>query len=378
MPLEPPSSDALEALFDSATGYLVGIEEELMLLDPASLELVPKGPEVLGWVDGDERFKLELPASQIEVVTPPRATVEAAATELMAARHDLAGCTQGRVRIASAGVSPVGSGRGEVNASPRYQAILREYGPIAERQLVCALQVHVSIPGAGRALTVYNHARTYLPWVAALAANGRFYEGEDTGLASVRPKISELLPRHGIPPAFADWREYADALSWGKSAYAVPEPGAWWWELRPHPSFGTLEFRVPDSQPTVAQSAAVAAVIHALVVWLARRCDAGEQLPVASTWRLEENRWSACRYGVEGEMVDPRTGQRRRTRDCLEELLQALGPIAAELGASRALQQAVSMVQVNGAIRQRQVGEGGGAHAVAEWLVDRFLAAGPG
>ena len=147
---------------------------------------------------------------------------------------------------------------------------------MARRQLVCALQVHVAVGGADRTLAVYNALREHLPELAALAANAPFHAGADTGLASIRPKISEGLPRQGIPPAFASWDELAAELRWGTTAGALPELALWWWELRPHLSHGTLELRVPDAQTTVAEAAAVAAVAHALVVRLAERHDAGE------------------------------------------------------------------------------------------------------
>jgi carboxylate-amine ligase len=373
MPNQPPSADALKTTFDDVTQFTVGVEEELLLLDPATLELVPRAPEVMSRVEGDQRFKFELPASQIEIVTPPCANATDAATALMAARRELAERTDGHVLLAGAGVSPLGAGRGELIELPRYERTIRDYRPIIEWQLVCALQVHVAVPGAARALAVYNHAREYLPWLAAVAANGTFYEGRDSGLASVRPLLSDLLPRQGIPPALDSWEQYADALSWGARTGAVPDPGTWWFELRPHPAFGTLEFRVPDSQSTVAEAEAVAALIHALVVWLARRYDGGEELPVAATWRLEQNRWSACRHGIEGEMLDPHTAERSTTRQCLRQLLEALAEVASELGAGAPLERACTMIEQNGAIAQREAAAEGGAPAVAQWLVGRFL-----
>jgi carboxylate-amine ligase len=368
-----PSAGQLRAAFETAPGYTVGLEEELLLLDPLSLELTPRAPEVLEWLEGDPRFKLELPASQLEIVTRPQPSVAGAAEALMAARRDLVRAVDGRVLVGGAGVSPLGSGCGELNPLPRYRRTLREYGSIARRQLVCALQVHVAVPGADRALAVYNQARAYLPWLAALAANARFYEGRDTGLASVRPKLSQLLPRQGIPPPLESWERYAEALSWGARTGTVPDPGTWWWELRPHPRFGTLEFRVPDSQPTVSQAAAIAGVIQALVVWLAENHDAGRLPPAADTWRLEENRWSACRDGVEGSLCDPHTADRRSTRECLSELLEALGELGTQLGSAAQLSSAASMIEANAAIQQRQAGGRGGARAVAGWLTERFL-----
>jgi carboxylate-amine ligase len=270
-------------------------------------------------------------------------------------------------------VHPFSVGVGELNPLGRYKHTIREYGPIAARQLVCAFQVHVSVPGADRALAVYNAARSYLPLLAALAANAVFYEGRDSGLASVRPKLGELLPRQGVPPAIASWDEHAAALAWGAASERFKVPGTWWWELRPHPSFGTLEFRVPDSQATVADGAAIAAVVQALAAWLGERHDAGERLEIVRRWRIEENRWSACRHGVEGQMADLDTGALRPTRDWLRELIATLRPIAARLGSDPQLGRAMSLVEVNGAIMQRLVANDGGAYAVAHSLAEGFL-----
>ncbi len=374
----PPSACTLRASFDAAAQYTVGIEDEVMLLEPETLELAPRAAEVLALVDGDRRFKLELPASQLEIVTPPMASVPDAADALLAARRELADRTRGFVRLAAAGVHPASSGIGELNKLPQYERTIREFGAIAKRQLVCALQVHVAVPGADRALAVYNAARSYLPWLAALAANAAFYEGRDSGLASVRPKLSELLPRQGVPPAIDTWEAYAAALAWGAQSGAFPGARTWWWELRPHPRFATLEFRVPDAQAAVADASAIAALIQALVVWLAERHDSGERLPVAATSRIEENRWSACRYGVEGMMADLESGTLRPTRDCLTELIDALQPIGARLRAGPALSHAQAMVELNGPIAQRAAASDGGAPAVVRWLAERFSQPCPG
>lgn len=166
------------------------------------------------------------------------------------------------------------------------------------------------------------------------------------------------------------WEEYAEALRWGSVSGAFPDPGSWWWELRPHPRLGTLEFRVPDSQATPADAGAIAAVIHALAVWLDERPGEAEGF---STWRIEENRWSACRYGVDGAMADLRTGECRSTGACLEDLITDLAPTAERLGAGSAFEHAGRMVAVNGAVTQRRIVSRDGAEAVARWLADGFL-----
>jgi carboxylate-amine ligase len=344
-----------------------------MLLGPEDFELVARATEVLALLDGDQRFKLEMPASQIEIVTPASPSLEEAVDALREGRRWLAERTSGLVRLAAAGVHPSSPGIGELNRLERYERTIREYGVRARRQLVCALQVHVSVGDADGALAAYNAARSYLPLLAALAANAPFYEGHDTGLASVRPKLAQLLPRQGVPPEIESWEAYAEAFRWGASSGAFDDPRRWWWELRLHPGFGTLEFRVPDAQSTVDDAAAVAATVQALVVWLAERHRGGEPLSVAPTWKIEENSWLASRDGVRGQMADLESGIVKPTSALLAELLVTLQPIAARLGSELALGRAARMLDCGGADAQRRVAEKAGVGAVAQRLSERFL-----
>jgi carboxylate-amine ligase len=366
-----PTSSQLRAAFDAAAPLTIGLEEELMLLDPETLDLAPRALDVLDRTGGDPRFKPELPAAQLEIVTVPHDGVPAAIAELAGGRRDLVAAAEGLARPAAAGVHPFASGEGVLNRGERYELTAAEYGDIARRQLVCALQVHVAVGGADRSLAVYNALRSYLPELAALAANAPYYEGADTGLASIRPKISELLPRQGVPPAFSSWDAFAAALAWGAASGAVPEPRRWWWELRPHAAYGTLEVRVPDSQARVADAAGVAALVHALVAWLAARHDAGDLPAPHDTWRIEENRWLACRDGVDGELVDLDTGERRPARERLAALIDVVAGAADRLGCGAELACARELVAVNGAIRQRAAGS---PAAAAAWLADVYPA----
>ena len=268
---------------------------------------------------------------------------------------------------------PFAAALGELNPGPRYELTEGEYGDIARSQLVCALQIHVAVGGADRSLSVYNGLRPWLPLIAALAANAPFHAGRDTGLASIRPKIGEQLPRQGIPPAITSWDAFAEALAWGAASGAVPEPRRWWWELRPHPTYGTLEIRVPDAQATVEDAAAVAALVHALCGWLSARHDAGEPLTTADTWRLEENRWSAARRGMDAELADLSTGERIPARACLAALLADLEPVAQQLGCAAELATVEPLAEENGAARQRAIAADGGVRAVAAYLAGAYV-----
>jgi carboxylate-amine ligase len=259
-----------------------------------------------------------MPAAQLEIVTRPCGSVGEAAAELAAARARLAEAVAGRYRVAGAGAHPFASGVGPLNSGARYESIGAEYVAVAHRQLVFGLHVHVAVGGAERALAVYNALRSHLPDLAALAACAPFYEGRDSGLASVRSRLSGLLPRQGVPPVLTSFEAYVDALRW----CAFDDPRLWWWELRLHPNYGTVELRVPDTQATVADTAAVAEVAYALITALAARHDAGERLGVGESWRIDQNRWAACRHGLDAVMTDPITGVRETA---YERLAAALG-----------------------------------------------------
>ena len=375
MTSEPmPSAADLRAAFDAPEPLTVGLEEELMLLDAETLDLLPRAAEVVERA-ADPRVKLEMPAAQLELSLPPARSVPEAIAALAAGRRDLAATAEPVGRLAAAGVHPFAAAIGELDPGERYALTEDEYGDVARRQLVCALQVHVAVGGADRSLAVYNGLRPWLPLVAALAANAPFHDGRDTGMASIRPKIGEQLPRQGIPPAIASWDAFADALAWGAASGAVPDARRWWWELRPHPEYGTLELRVPDAQATVEDAAAVAALGHALVGWLAARHDAGELLETADTWRLEENRWSAARRGMDAELADLVTGERVPARERLAALLAELAPVAEHLGCGAELASAARLAERNGAVRQRAVAAEGGGVACRGGLARRRVRA---
>ena len=355
------TEEELREVFDAPPPLTVGLEEEVMLVDPVTLDLAGVAAELLD--GGTPGLKLELPASQAEVITAPAQRVADACAELVAGRRRLAALAGGRARLIAAGVHPFAAPLGELNRGERYDAILDDHGDVARSQLVCALQVHVAVGGADATLAVYNALRGLLPELAALAANAPFYAGRDTGFASVRPLIGGLLPRQGVPPAIPSWAAFAEMLRW------TGDPKSWWYELRPHVSFGTLEVRVCDTQTTVAEATAVAAYVHALVAWLLERHEAGEALGASASWRIAENRWIAARRGLDAELADLDSGVRRPVRELLRERVRTLAPVAERIGCARELEGVHALLERNGAMRQRDVG-------VAEatgWLADRFL-----
>lgn len=347
----PPSSAQLRAVFDEPSALTVGVEEEVVLLDAETLDLAPRGAALLAAAGPNAPFKLEMPAAQVEIVGSPAATAAAATAGLAAGRRGLAALAEHHgLRPACLAVHPFAAPEGPLNDGPRYAAIEEAYGTAARRQLLSALHVHVRVEGADRALAVYNALRPHLPDIAALAATAPYYDGVDTGLASMRPLLCTLLPRQGIPPELESWEVYAAALA------DLGDPAAWWWELRPHRVHGTLEVRAPDVQASLAGTEAVAGFVHALVGWLAARHDAGESPPAEPRWRIEERRWSALRHGTAGPQ-----GQR------VADLLDTLEAAGADLAGARAL------LAEGGPAARMRAAAGGDVHAAAEYAAEGFL-----
>ncbi len=354
----------------------VGLEEELVLVEPVTLEPVESVDAVLAALE-DSRFVPEFRAAQLELVIPPHLTVADLCRELAAARARLVEATGQAVRALAAGTHPSSIRPVLVTDLPRYRKIGADYRWATRRGMTSGLHVHVAIDDPDDALAVYNVSRTWLPEIAALAANSPFLEGRDSELASSRLKLTEDFPRSGIPPVFESWHELAEFTSWGRIAGLFADLTYLWWDLRLRPEYGTLEFRIADTQTTVEATAAVAALCQSLVAELRSRLRAGEPLPVYPTHVLNENRWRALRDGLDAELVDPATAGREPARERLARLLLELEPRAADLGCAEELAHTWPLLARNGAMRQRAVAEQEGIDGLLAWLVAETERSGP-
>jgi carboxylate-amine ligase len=368
--LEDVLTARYEVGFSQGLSPTVGLEEELVLVDPESLEPAAEAERLLAALDGDPRFTVELRTAQLELVMPVCLTVADLCRELGSSRMRLLQAAGGTVRALGVGTHPTATRPTGVTDRPRYRQIAREHEWAVRRGMPCGLHVHVGIGVPDEALAIYNGARSYLPEIAALASNSPYFEGADSGLASSRLKLTEDFPRSGIPPRLGSWRELAEFVAWGSGAGLFPDLTFLWWDLRPRPEYGTLEFRVADTQTGIAGTAAVAAICQSLVVALGARHRAGEELPAPRSHVLDENRWLAVRDGVEGILVDPATGTAEPTRDRIGHLLLELEPYARELGCEDELAQAWPLLTRNGARRQREVAADRGVRGLLEWLPD--------
>jgi carboxylate-amine ligase len=211
------------------------------------------------------------------------------------------------------------------------------------------LHVHVGIKGADRAVRVSTLMRNALPELLALSASSPFVEDVYSGLHSARTQIfTRTFPRCGVPDPFSGWQEYADFVRLLYATGSISEHTQLWWSVRPHLAYPTVEVRICDAQPDLAEAQSLAALAYALVVRCARGLDEGEHLPIYPHRLIEENLWRAIRYGLGGEMIDLATGEVRSTRAAVEELIESSLPIAAELGVASLL----SIPAANAAERQ--------------------------
>jgi carboxylate-amine ligase len=353
--------------FERDTPHTVGVEEELVLVGPESCDPVGAVEWSLELLD-DARFSCEFRAAQIEIATPPHASVAGVLEDLAAARAYAVSRLEGVARLLAAGAHPTGTAPPRIVPRDRYLRIADDFPWTAREGLPCGLHVHVAVSGAERALSIYNQARAFLPELAALAANSPFLHGRDTRLASARLKLNDAFPRSGIPPPFESWRSFADFVGWATTGELLPDATHLWWDLRLHPIHGTIEFRVADAQTRVEHVGALAAVCQTLVAFLAARHDAGEPLPAHDTMRIDENRSRALRHGSHGTLVELASGIPAPAEEAVARLLVSLEPFAEQLGCRNELLEAWTLLNGNGADAQRLTARLEGVSRLPHWL----------
>jgi glutamate---cysteine ligase / carboxylate-amine ligase len=351
----------------------VGVEEELMLVHPETGALAPRIDDVLAKVVGDERFRAELRAAQVEVVTHPYLSAVDAGRELAASRIELAGLLGDDVSLLACGTHPLDAAPGPITSGERYETIALDNPWAALHMLTCGLHIHVALAGGDRALAVHNALRSYLPEIAALSANSPCREGRHTGIASTRLQLNRTLVRHGVPPAFESWASYAAFVEWGVASGTIPDPSYQWWDLRLHPGFGTVEIRVCDTQTDVADIVTLVAFAQTLVAWLEARHDAGEALAVHDGHRITESLWLGMRTGERAELLDLDTGARQSLPERVADLVELLDPTARELGTHGELARLPTLAAARGAERQAEVLAAGGPRELVSSLTRRTL-----
>jgi carboxylate-amine ligase len=223
-------------------------------------------------------------------------------------------------------------------------------------------------------VAIANGLSAYIPHLLALSASSPYWEGGDTGLASSRCKVFESLPTAGLPEQLRNWSEFEQFMHTLISASAITTIREVWWDIRPHPDFGTVELRMCDGLPTFQEVSALAALSQCLVTWLDGRADAGEALPPPSEWFLRQNKWRAARYGIDAELIVDDDGTTRPVRDLVTDLTNTLAPVAAELDCEQELAEVREILRVGPSyVRQRRLVDAGGSLTdVVGLLVDEM------
>lgn len=351
--------------FGSSPPLSLGVEEELLLVDPATHSLVPRAEAVLDSVSGAaaERVSSEIFTEQIEVKTGVCLNPDEALEELREARATVAATGVG---LLGSGLHPIEAGQAELVARPRYEVVRADLGDILNTP-PCGLHVHVGMPGPETAVRLTNAFRLYLPVLSALAANSPFRAGADSGHASARTQVVRAYPRFQVPRRFRDYEDFCRVADQLIAAAGVDDYTYVWWDVRPHPKLGTVEVRAVDVQVDAATSVGLAALVQAIA---AKELDRPSRLDLERE-ALEESYFQAASHGLEARiLLDDELP--RPAREVAREVLDAARPYARELGTEAALEEVERILsEGNGAEDQRRVAAAQGFDGLLAHLAER-------
>jgi carboxylate-amine ligase len=355
--------------------YTVGIEEEVMLLDPSDWGLAHKGEEVLSALPPSlgAHAAAETHQATIELATSPWGTAREAAREAGDLRGRLCDeLVRWDLCAASAGTHPLALWSDtRVSRSARYQLVYESMRELARREPTFALHVHIGVADPERAIALLNRMRTHLPLLLALSANSPYWQARDTGLASARTPIFQAFPRVGVPRVFRSYSHYVEVVDQLLRADAFPASTFLWWDVRPQPRFGTVEVRVMDAQTSAVDTAALAAFVQALAHLELEEGYASPRL-IAADEVIHENRFLAARDGMKAQFIDPAGEQRISAQDLLEDLLAASRSHAEELGCEAALEHLRELAIETGAEQQVRIAREHELHGLIKVLAARF------
>jgi glutamate---cysteine ligase / carboxylate-amine ligase len=339
--------------------YTIGIEEELMIVDAETYGLVNAIESLLQDAE-DGEIKPELMESVLEISTNPAPNTARAGEQLRRLRDQVRSTAAKRgLAIGSSGTHPFAMWEDQrIVARPRYRELVTALRFVARQELIFGMHVHVGVDDPDKAIHVANGMRVHLAVLLALSSNSPFWRADSTGLLSSRTPIFRAFPRVGIPPYYRDWADYEREIAFMVES-GVMEDYTWlWYDVRPHPNFGTIEVRVCDSQTRVEHTLALAALVQAMVKELAEHFEAGKQLAAYPWQMLDENKWLAARHGLDGEVVDLPTSERVATKALARRLLDRLREHAQDLGSEAELEGVADLIERgNGAARQMVVYE---------------------
>lgn len=358
----------MQISFNGSPGPSLGIEVELELVDVRTGHLASHASEILaelghGHPGGEHpRAKHELFECCVEVITDVCSTVGEAKADLAATIAEVreAAGRRGLTLICS-GSHPFSHwGEQRISPSERYDELVDAMQWMARRLQIFGIHMHLGVRSGEKAIALSNAMATYIPHLLALSSSSPYWAGHDTGLASTRSKIFEGLPTAGLPVALADWREFEEYMTTLVSAGAITSVREVWWDIRPHPDFGTIELRMCDGMPSLFEVAAVAALAQSLLAHLDALDDRGELPGRPREWILRENKWRAGRHGLDAQLIVDPAGATKPARQAIAELVAQVRPDAERLRCTAELDGIAHLLEVgSSAQRQRRASDGG-------------------
>jgi carboxylate-amine ligase len=320
------------------------------------------------------KAKQELLQNTVELITGICTTVSDATWDLQQTVDELRMFTEPRdLGLMCAGTHPLTPwDTQEVSPKPRYQKLVDDMQLMARQLQIFGVHVHVGVRSQDKAMPIVNALTQYIPHVLALTASSPYWLGLDTGLASMRSKVFEMLPTAGLPYQLEDWAEFESYMETLISTGTIASIKEVWWDIRPHPSYGTVELRIADGIPTLYEIGMVAALAQCLVDKLDAELDQGYVLPMPKRWVVRENKWRAARFGLDADIIVGENDTVVPLRDSIEELVHDLGPVAERLGCADELARVGQVLQTGASYqRQREVALASGGDLTA--VVDSLL-----
>ena len=347
--------------FAGSGGYTLGVEEELPIVDATTGELVSKIEEIMARLPGEfeEAVSYELFQSVLEIKTPPCKTVSETKEILRNLRSRVGSWTAAcGASLASAGTHPFSRYRDQkVTNQDRYRKVIDTLRWVAEREVIFGQHVHVAVANEEQVIEAHNRLSEYAPLLLALSSNSPFWQGFDTGFESSRVKIFETFPRAGLPPAFPDYEAFENYVDTMVASGSMDDYTFCWWDVRPHPSIGTIELRILDSQTSLDYAASLTALTQCLV---AKTLSDGSKGPY-DQHLAEENKWRASRLGMEARFYNAERGENVPAQDEARALVEELRPVGQDLGCKEELEGILHIVENGtGSRMQRRVYEASG------------------
>jgi YbdK family carboxylate-amine ligase len=367
----------MNIVFSGSRQPTLGVELEVQIVDESgALATDTAATKILSKLGDSPGFKHELLECTIEVITDVCPTVGQVRSDVGGKLERLIEVADGLgYRAMCTGTHPFSSWTDQtVSPDPRYHRLIEDCQWTARRLLIFGVHTHVGVKSGEEAIAVGNGLAAFIPHFLALSSSSPFWQGRDTGLASIRSKVFESLPTAGLPYFMQNWGQFQRFMRTLIGAGTIRSIREVWWDIRPHPGFGTIELRICDGIPTMDELCAIVALSQSLVVWLAERYNSGLEVPFHHAWTIRENKWRAARWGLDAEIIRDEEGNLISLRRSIADLVDRLEPVAERLGClDDLLRVPVIVERGTSATRQREVyGETRDLARVVDLLVEEM------